>query len=111
MEENYVEYQLGDGSTILIEETVPRLGGQRAVASDGGVSKAASKLEETISPLSKLAQEMKDVLKSNINSPDEITIEFGAKLSADFGLIVAKSQVEANFKVSLTWNKATPKPS
>jgi NTP-dependent ternary system trypsin peptidase co-occuring protein len=37
--------------------------------------------------------------------PDEIAIEFGVKLSADVGAIIARTGGEANFKISLRWQK------
>ena len=107
MNEEYVEYQLDDGTIIFIEEVNSVDKGLHAVARKN----EPSKLHKSIEPLSKLAEDIRVALKSNVSQPDEVKIEFGAKVSADLGVIVAKSQIEANFKVSLTWKKSVPTPS
>jgi len=36
--------------------------------------------------------------------PDSVRVEFGIKLSASAGVIVASGGDEADFKISMTWN-------
>jgi hypothetical protein len=36
--------------------------------------------------------------------PDSVSVEFGIKLSASAGVIIASGGGEANFKISMTWN-------
>jgi hypothetical protein len=41
--------------------------------------------------------------------PDTIGVEFGIKLSAGAGAILASAGAEANFKVTLTWKREEQK--
>ncbi len=36
----------------------------------------------------------------------EVAVEFGVKMSAETGAIIAKASGEANFKINLMWKKA-----
>ena len=44
-------------------------------------------------------------LRSLAEPPDEVEVEFGVKMSAEPGAIIAKASTEANFKINLTWKK------
>jgi hypothetical protein len=35
--------------------------------------------------------------------PDKVQLEFGVKLTAEAGVVIAKAATEANFKLSLEW--------
>jgi len=47
-------------------------------------------------------------LRSLAEPPDEVAVEFGVKMNAETGAIIAKASTEANFKINLTWKKAAP---
>jgi hypothetical protein len=40
--------------------------------------------------------------------PDQVEIEFGVKLNAEAGAIVAKTGAEGHLRVALRWQRATP---
>jgi hypothetical protein len=44
-------------------------------------------------------------LRGLSDAPDEIEIEFGIQLSAEFGVIVAHTAGQANFRVALRWRR------
>lgn len=37
--------------------------------------------------------------------PDEVQVEFGVKLSAQAGAVIAKTGVEGHLKIKLTWTR------
>ncbi|HSV66969.1 MAG TPA: CU044_2847 family protein [Mycobacteriales bacterium] len=41
-------------------------------------------------------------------APDEVTIGFGLRLSAEAGVVVAKGTSEVHFDVTLTWQNGAP---
>jgi hypothetical protein len=47
-----------------------------------------------------------DQLRQLANPPDEIDIEFGVKLHADLGAIIARTGGEANFQIALRWRRS-----
>jgi Trypsin-co-occurring domain 1 len=53
-----------------------------------------------------MAQALIARLRDLAERPDGIGVEFGLKMSMDAGLVVAHTSGEANFKVSLQWNRA-----
>ena len=101
-----VEYELGDGSRILIEveerSTGPVMRGGRA---QDLVTKADSTLEQALSKIGPVTAAAFAQLRNVAEPPDEIDIEFGVKLSADVGAIIARTGGEANFQISLRWRK------
>ncbi len=45
-------------------------------------------------------------LTSLTQPPDELTVEFGVKLNAETGAVIAKAATEANFTIHLKWSRA-----
>jgi hypothetical protein len=43
--------------------------------------------------------------------PDTVKIEFGVKLTAEAGVVIAKAATEANFKLSLEWSAGKRQPA
>lgn len=41
-------------------------------------------------------------------APDEVTVEFGIKLGAETGIVVAKGSTEVHFTVTLCWKRPDP---
>jgi len=39
------------------------------------------------------------------SAPEHFTVEFGVKLGGETGIIVAKGTVEANLKITMTWDR------
>jgi hypothetical protein len=37
-----------------------------------------------------------------------VAVEFGVKMSAETGAVIAKASTEANFKINLSWKKSPP---
>jgi Trypsin-co-occurring domain 1 len=66
------------------------------------VTKSLDAAMDTFRPM---AQTMMSKLRDSAESPDEIAIEFGLKMTVAAGLVVAHSGGEANFKVNLRWNR------
>lgn len=49
-----------------------------------------------------------ETMRSGLDPPDEVIVEFGLQLSAEAGAIVAMSAAQANFKVTLSWRRDAP---
>jgi hypothetical protein len=101
----YVEFDLPDGSTVVIESDEP----------DGGVVKAglgevAERARETferaVENARKAALIIVDKVRGLHDSPDEVEVTFGLKASGELNtLVVAKAGIEASYSVKLTWKK------
>ncbi len=74
-----------------------------------GVSGAADTLRGAVDRMRPAVSDIVDSLRSMPRRPDRITLEFGVKVTAEAGVIVARSTAEAHFTVGVEW-EAAPGP-
>ena len=106
-----VEFQLQDGSTIVVEteesEEMARV--TRTARQQVDVIEEAKHTFEAALEKIRVATEGAIAKLRNLGEkPDEVTMEFGFNLNAQLGAIIASTSAEANYKVTLTWSS---KPS
>ncbi len=101
-----IEFELEDGGSILVEVEEPDRGGMVPVARGEGVPEKARKtFEAALDKVRPAAAAIIGKLHSLHDPPDEIEVEFGLKMSAEAGAVVASSGLEANYTVKLIWRK------
>ena len=102
-----IEFSLKNENSILIEvdETQPEGGVVPAARTGGIIAKASRSFEGALEKIKFVAEAIITELHSLSYKPDKAEVEFGVKLSADAGAIIASTGAEANFKVTLTWNR------
>jgi len=104
-----VEFPLDDGGSVLVEvedrrtlSGVTRGGGGRT----GEIAvRAGETVESAFGRIQPAAAAIVEQLRAVAEGPQAIEIEFGIKLSAEVGAIVAHTAGEANFKVTLRWSR------
>lgn len=122
----YVEFELPDGNTVVIESDEPKNGlvkidhvpleGESQVTGAVRTMRGVEVLEranETFERAAENARKAASVILDKLsklgesaNSPDEIEITFGLKASGELGnIVVAKASAEANYSVRMTWRK------
>jgi hypothetical protein len=72
------------------------------------IGMAATSFDAALERLRPMAQSLIAKLRDLAERPNEIAVEFGLKMTMDDGLVVAHTSGEANFKVTLRWNRAEP---
>jgi hypothetical protein len=102
-----VEYELEDGGTILVEvniaddyavdELVP------AAPPGELVRKAEQTLDEALGSVRRVAAKVVAQVRGLADSPDEVAVEFGVKLTGGVNVVVASGGAESNINVTLTW--------
>jgi len=99
------EFPLGDGSTILVEADVSDAAGAtlRGVGSAEVVEKARDTFEAAVAKIRPAAEAIISILHDLSEKPDTVEVEFGLKLSATGGAVIASAAAEANFSITLTW--------
>jgi len=100
-----IEFKLADGTPVYIEtaEVSPRGGGpQRVSRNTAGAQEAATRFEDAVARIRPAAQALLDSL-SDLNTPQQINLEFGITFNAKAGVIFASVDSEAVFKVAITW--------
>jgi Trypsin-co-occurring domain 1 len=97
-----VRYKLDDGSTILVEVSAPE--GMRPAARPAEIAAAAAQsLQAALEPIEPLVRTVAARLRQLPESPDEVTVEFGVKLGAEAGIVLARAAVDAQLQLKLTW--------
>ena len=99
-----LQYELPDGSPVYVEAEVPDevAGRQRVARQPGEVDNTQQRFVDVIGHIKPAAEAVLDTLRE-LNTPDEVGLEFGIKLNAKVGAIIASADSEATFKVSLKW--------
>jgi hypothetical protein len=98
-----VEYKLENNQSIIVEVDLPEAGIEQAGRDDQtiGTNKRFGDVLEQIQPVAQTV-----FSKLGNLSADEIGVDFGIKLSAKAGIVIASAESEANFTVKLTWKRA-----
>jgi Trypsin-co-occurring domain 1 len=105
----FVQFTLNDGSQVLFESAESDLvalhGGGPPDVRDGG--KLTARLQE----VAEAAEEVAGSLRSRL-VPDEVSLEFGLKVSGGVNWFFAKAQGEGTIRVTLKWagNSASAAP-
>jgi hypothetical protein len=107
-----VEFQLADGSTVLVAvaddsgrapAAVTRGGG--GGASDQVAEKATTTFEGALDRVKPMTTSLIQKLRAIDDPPDEIEVSFGIDFHAELGAFVASASTDANISVSLTWKR------
>jgi len=102
-----IEFPLQAGGSVIVEVDEPALEGVvRAARRPGEVAeKAKATFEDAFDKIKPAADHIVAKLRGLHDTPDEIGVEFGIKLSAEAGAFVASASAEANYKVTLKWTR------
>lgn len=102
----YIEYELEDGTTVLLESGGPPVGGVVRASRDAEgniVKKAGQKFEAALARIKPWAAALRDQLDSV--EADEVEVTFGIKAVGEAGnFAVGKVGAEANYEVTLKWS-------
>jgi Trypsin-co-occurring domain 1 len=99
-----------NGGGVLVVEVDPADSASRRVMRGSGpeaaMATASATFESALQTVRCAAEGILHQLRSLAEPPDEVAVEFGVKMNAETGAIIAKASTEANFKINLTWKKA-----
>ncbi|HXF39853.1 MAG TPA: CU044_2847 family protein [Blastocatellia bacterium] len=100
-----VEFPLEGGGFVTAEvDNAEQKGGTvRGVHAAEVAVKAQQTFEAAMEGVKPTAAAIIAKLRELSDRPEQIAVEFGIKLSAAAGVVLASSGLEANFKVTLTW--------
>ena len=100
-----VEFPVDDESSVIVEVDDPGSGTERV--GRGEIAERASEtFGDALDRVRPAAALLVEKLRTLADTPDEIAVEFGVKMSGKLGAaFIASAESEANFKVTLTWRK------
>jgi hypothetical protein len=99
-----VRFATDDGAALIVEVSERDFGTERVSRSETGVVEASETLDAAVASLVPSLKRVADGLRKL--APDRFEIEFGIKLNAEAGVIVAKTAAESHFVVKLAWARA-----
>ena len=100
-----VEFDVGDGETILVEvdevesdeiEPISKAPGEIA-------AKARQTFSEAIDDIAPMVKALKKRLNALTDPADEVEVKFSVKLSGEIGAVVTKVGGEATYEITLKW--------
>jgi hypothetical protein len=105
-ETEIVQFRIDDETTVMVEveKGNARGGVMRTAGGDKSdeVKEAERRFDEALDTIRPAAERVLKLFQE-MNTPDEIGLEFGVKFGAKAGVILASADSEATFKVSLNW--------
>ncbi|MGV9900237.1 CU044_2847 family protein [Streptomyces tendae] len=102
-----VEFETEDGVRVVVEG-VEDEDGARLVSRGDGPARAARTFEDSLDGVRAAAASALRVFRDGSLRPDAVELEFGVKLSAEAGAVIAKGSAEGHLVVRLSWS---PEPS
>ncbi|MFD5268731.1 CU044_2847 family protein [Streptomyces sp. NPDC058335] len=105
-----VEFKTDDGAVVAVEAVEEQRPGSRLVARGDGTVQAARTFEGALEGVRSAAESALRVFRDGALRPDGVEIEFGVKLAAETGAIIAKGTAEGHLIVRLTWSPPADRP-
>lgn len=103
-----VSMSLDEGGDVLLEVAGDNEQGfQRVGRGEDAVKRAAETMQDALGQLRPAAQTVIDQFRALSDSPDKISLDFGIKVTGEAQLVIAKATSEANFHVSIEWQRTS----
>lgn len=100
-----LRFDLDDGTSVLVEVADDEPGVVRAARSGEVVQAATGAFEAGLDGVREAASAALRRLRDVAEPPDEVSLEFGVRLNAEAGAVIAKAGVEGHLHVTLTWRR------
>ncbi|MFB6979594.1 CU044_2847 family protein [Streptomyces scopuliridis] len=98
-----MEFTTDSGATVVVEvdRDTP---GARPVARGNSLAQAGHTFGEALQGIRSAAESALAVFRDGSLKPDGVELEFGVKLVAEAGAVIAKTSAEGHMTVKLSWN-------
>ncbi|WP_405515336.1 CU044_2847 family protein [Streptomyces canus] len=104
-----VRFRGPDGASLLVEVDEDDTGLELIARDPSGVVQASRRLEDALAAVRPALRSVVESVKAL--APDEYEVEFGMKLNAESGVVIAKTAVEGHFSVRIHWSRADRHPA
>ncbi|MDO0927851.1 CU044_2847 family protein [Streptomyces sp. TG1A-8] len=102
-----VEFRTEDGAVVVVETNDPGSGTRLVARGDGPAAQAAQAFEGALDGVRAAAQSALRVFRDGALRPDSVELEFGVRLTAEAGAVIAKGAAEGQLVVRLGWTSRT----
>ncbi|KOX03392.1 hypothetical protein ADK65_07570 [Streptomyces sp. NRRL B-1140] len=97
-----VRFDGPDGASLMVEVEDDDAGLELISRDPNGVVRAGRRLEEALASVRPALRSVVDSVAAL--APDAYEVEFGMKLNAESGVVVARTALEGHFSVRLQWS-------
>ncbi|MFF4355590.1 CU044_2847 family protein [Streptomyces sp. NPDC001604] len=104
-----MEFRTEDGARVVVEGVESETGA-RLVSRGGSPVLAARTFEGALDGVRAAAESALRVFRDGSLKPDTVELEFGVKLSAETGAVIAKGAAEGHLVVKLSWSPERSRP-
>ncbi len=102
-----VEFKTDSGASVVVAVDEQSSGARRVSRGDDALLRAGQTFDEALEGIHAAAESALRVFRDGRLKPDAVEIEFGVKLTAEAGAIIAKSSLEGHLVVKLNWKPGT----
>ncbi|TNC20297.1 CU044_2847 family protein [Amycolatopsis alkalitolerans] len=100
-----MSFPLDDGGQVLVEVDEQEPGLVQASRAGDVIEAGVSSFGAALARVKDAAGEALRQFRQLPAGPDEVQLEFGVRLNAQAGAVIAKTGVDGHFKVKLTWRE------
>ncbi|ANP54842.1 hypothetical protein J2Z21_001504 [Streptomyces griseochromogenes] len=107
-----MEFTTEDGAVVMVEATEGASGTRLVSRGEGGpAAQTARTFEGALDGVRAAAHSALRVFRDGSLRPDSVELEFGVKLSAEAGAVIAKGAAEGQLVVKLSWSSKDTGPA
>jgi hypothetical protein len=97
-----MRFHTSSGSVVVeVDDNEP---GFDLVDRDSVITDTKRKVEAAFADVRDGAEAAIRAFRGGALNPDSVEVEFGLKLNAEAGAVIAKTSIEGHFQIRLTWN-------
>ncbi|WP_223186046.1 CU044_2847 family protein [Streptomyces sp. CBMA152] len=98
-----MEFRTDDGAQVTVEVERHASGAKLVRRGDNSVAEATRTFDSALEGIRAAAESALHVFRDGRLRPDAVELEFGVKLTAEAGAVIAKTAVEGHLVVKLKW--------
>jgi hypothetical protein len=104
--EQLLQFESGSGA-VMVAVSDDEPGIDRAGRVDEVVVKARNSLESAMDQVRAVSNVTLSKLEDLAQRPEQVEVEFGIRLNAEVGAVIARTQAEGHLQVKLTWTPSS----
>ncbi|WP_334313575.1 CU044_2847 family protein [Streptomyces sp. HD] len=98
-----MEFETDGGARVVVEGVEDEHGARLVSRGGDGPARAARTFESALDGVRAAADSALRVFRDGSLKPDTVELEFGVKLTAEAGAVIAKGSTEGHLVVKLSW--------
>ncbi|MGV9278194.1 CU044_2847 family protein [Streptomyces griseosporeus] len=102
--DDLVEFRTDSGASVVVVTDGESRGARPVSRGDGVLRQAGQTFDGALESIHSAAESALRVFRDGQLKPDAVEIEFGVKLTAEAGAVIAKTAMEGHLVVKLSWS-------